>query len=240
MPNLRPLFIVNFVLFLFVSPQFVEAQSNAQKLNNADSLFSSNQYKEALAIYEGLLLENEAYSPAMLLKMGFISEGIGDYGKASLYLSKYYEFNPNPRVINKIKSLTDQTNLVGYEVSDKDRFLKVLVDLKMEITGLFAFLMVLFLILIFLVPKKRSVFFIPAAICLVLAFVGNNFLKTPDTAIITGGTVLIMDQPTSAGNLVRRVNAGHRVTIEASKDIWYQIKWGNQKAFIKKNDVSKI
>ena len=54
------------------------------------------------------------YSPSMLLKMAFISEGIGDNENATLYLSKYYDLSPNPQTITKIKSLTGQSELIGY------------------------------------------------------------------------------------------------------------------------------
>ncbi|MEX2565052.1 MAG: SH3 domain-containing protein [Cyclobacteriaceae bacterium] len=240
MPNLRLLFIVKLTLFLFFIQQSTQAQSNKQKLDSGDSLFKAKQYKEAMKLYESILLEGEAYSPAMLLKMGFISEGIGDFGKASLFLSNYYDHNPNPRVIDKIKSLTNQNNLVGYNISDKERFFKILIDLKLEITILFTLLMIIFLILVFLFPAKRTVFYIPATICLFVAFLANNFLSPPETAIITGSPVLIMDQPTSAGNLIRRVDAGHRIIIQSSRDIWYEIKWGDQKAYVRKEDISKI
>ena len=176
----------------------------------------------------------------MLLKMGFISEGLGDYGKASLYLSKYYDYNPNPEVIDKIKSLTGQASLEGYQVSDQDRFLRLLLDYKTIITGSAALLMVVFLIMVFVFPKKRTVFYYPALLLLVVTFASNNFLNKPDTGIITGGPVLIMDSPSAAGNLVRRVEAGHRVTISSSKDMWYQVKWGNKDAYIRKSDISKI
>ncbi|MBD3630398.1 hypothetical protein [Cyclobacterium sp.] len=241
MPNLRWIFIAFLLPFSLLSLYQADCQAQASMpLQRADSLFSQKKYQEALEIYENILHEEGTYSPAMLLKMGFIAEGIGDFGQASLYLSKYYEHNPNPAVIEKIKSLTNQTRLEGYEVSDQARFLSVLVDYKTEITGVFAFLLLLSLILILVMREKRSVFYIPALIFLVLAFISNNFIQKPEMAIITGNTVLIMDQPSAAGKLVKRVQAGHRITIGSSQDMWYQIEWANRKAFIRKTDVSKI
>jgi len=241
MPNLRWIFIAFLLPFSLLSSYQAECQGQEpMTLQNADSLFSQKQYQEALGIYEHILYEEGTYSPAMLLKMGFIAEGIGDFGQASLYLSKYYEHNPNPAVIEKIKSLTNQSRLEGYEVSDQDRFLSILVAYKTEITASFALLLVLSLIMVFVLPQKRSVFYIPALIFMVLAFISNNFIEKPETAIITGTTVLIMDQPSAAGKLVKRVQAGHRITIASSQDMWYQIEWNKRKAFIRKTDVSKI
>ncbi|MFC4870283.1 tetratricopeptide repeat protein [Negadavirga shengliensis] len=239
MPNITPLFIAKLLVFFLFLFQIIDCQANVPVLQKADSLFTAKKYKEALVLYEELL-DDQAYSPAMLLKMAFITEGVGDYPKASFYLSKYYEHNPNPRVINKIKELTNQGNLVGYDISDRDRFFKMLVDYKQEITASFALLMLTFLICVFVFPHKKSGFYMPAIICLTLAFFSNNFLKLPDRAIVTGSPTLIMDQPTAGGNLVRRVDAGHRVIIRDAKDIWYEIKWGDKRAYIKKENVSEI
>ncbi|SHN35587.1 hypothetical protein SAMN04488057_1282 [Cyclobacterium lianum] len=241
MPNLRWIFIVFLLLFPLLSTLAVDSQGqDPVNLQHADSLFAQKQYQEALEIYEHLLHEKGTYSPAMLLKMGFIAEGVGDFGQASLYLSKYYEHYPNPAVTDKIKSLTNQARLEGYDVSDQDRFLGILVNYKTEITAGFAFLLLLSLIMIFLVREKRSGFYFPAFVFLLLTFVSNNFIRMPETAIITGTTVLIMDAPSAASNLLRRVQAGHRITIHSNKDMWYEIEWDNRKAYIRKSDVSKI
>lgn len=241
MPNLRWIFLVFLSAFSLLYSHQADSQiSGKTSLSTADNIFAEKKYKEALQRYETILYEEEAYSPAMLLKMGFISEGLGDYGKASLYLSKYYDYNPNPEVIDKIKSLTGQASLEGYQVSDQDRFLRLLLDYKNIITGTAAFLMLVFLIMVFVFPAKRTVFYYPALLFLLVTFISNNFLNKPDTGIITGGPVLIMDSPSAAGNLVRRVEAGHRVTISSSIDMWYQIKWGNKDAYIRKSDISKI
>ncbi|AEL25641.1 hypothetical protein [Cyclobacterium marinum] len=241
MPNLRWIFLVFLSAFSLVYPHQADSQVEGKtNLSTADSLFAEKKYKEALKVYENILYQENAYSPAMLIKMGFISEGLGDYGKASLYLSKYYDYNPNPEVIDKIKSLTGQASLEGYQISDQDRFLRLLLDYKTTITGAAALLMLVFLILVFVFPAKRTVFYYPAILFLIITFVSNNFLNKPDTGIITGGPVLIMDSPSSAGNLIRRVEAGHRVTISSSKDMWYEIEWGNKTAYVRKADISKI
>jgi tetratricopeptide (TPR) repeat protein len=241
MPNLKWIFLVFLSAFSLLPVHQADCQvEGGTSLSIADSLFADKKYQEALQHYEHILYDEKAYSPAMLLKMGFISEGMGDFGKASLFLSKYYDYNPNPEVITKIKSLTGQTNLEGYRVSDQDRFLRFLLDYKTEITGTAALLMLVFLIMVFVFPVKRSVFYYPAMLFLLITFVSNNYLNKPDTGIITGGPVLIMDSPSSAGNLIRRVEAGHRVVITSSQDMWYEVQWGNKSAFIRKADISKI
>ncbi|EOZ93212.1 hypothetical protein A33Q_3802 [Indibacter alkaliphilus LW1] len=212
------------------------------KLQKADSLFSNQNYQEAYVIYEDLLQNDESHSPSMLLKMAFIAEGIGDYSKASFYLAKYYDENPNPRVITKIKALTEQSTLIGYELDDKDRFLKFLSDLQMEITGLFSFLLIVSLILLIVYKKSadRPKYYIPTIFLIVFVFAANNFLSGPKTGIVTGSPTIIMDKPTGAGKLLDIVDPGHRVVIKSSKDIWYEVNWENKKAFVKKESITRL
>ncbi|WP_317174910.1 hypothetical protein [Pararhodonellum marinum] len=205
-------------------------------------MFNQRSYQEALGIYEDLLQNEQVYSPAMLIKMAYISEGIGDYPKASFYLSKYYDYNPSPRITDKIKSLTQQNNLQGYQLSDREQFFKILVDRQSDITTLLAILLVTSLILLITLRQKANhpKYLIPSFVLIFLLFISNNFLHVPERAIIMKNPTLIMDQPTAAGNLVRKVNIGHRVILKSKKDIWYEIEWNDKKAYIKQDDISKI
>ncbi|MGY6546420.1 SH3 domain-containing protein [Arthrospiribacter ruber] len=205
-------------------------------------MFGNQAYQEAYVIYEDLLQNEDAYSPAMLLKMAFIAEGTGDFSKASFYLAKYYDENPNPRVITKIKTLTEQSSLVGYELTDRDRFLKFLTDVQSELTAVFAFLLIVSLILLLVYNKNviRPKYYLPTIFLLVLVFVANNFLSGPKTGIVTGSPTLVMDKPTAGGKLIKVVDPGHRVVIKSSKDIWYEVKWGDRKAYVKKESVTRL
>lgn len=242
MPNQNRIFITKLIIFFTAFLQSFNCQADISRLQKADSLFATKNYQEALIIYEDLLHKEETYSPAMLLKMAFISEGKGDYSTGSFYLAKYYDLNPNPRVITKIKTLTEQSNLIGYELNDRDRFMKFLTDLQMEITSVFAFFMMLSLILLFVFRKKadKPRYYLPSLLFILLTFVANNFLSVPNTGIVTGSPTLVMDKPTSAGKLVKVAYPGHRVVIKSSKDIWYEVFWGNQKAFIKKENITQL
>lgn len=195
-----------------------------------------------MTVYQDVLENDESFSPAMLLKMAFIAEGRGDYSTASFYLTKYYDINPNPRVITKIKTLTSQSNLVGYTLSDRDRFFKFLTDLQQEITSIFTLLLLISLILLFIFKSKadKPKYYIPSLILIVFVFFANNFLNVVPTGIVTGSPTLIMDKPTAGGGLIQNVDPGHRVIIRSSKDIWYEIEWGDKRAFVKKESISKL
>lgn len=241
MPNIKRIFLAKFIIFFTLSLQSINCQANTEKLNFADSLFQVKSYQEAYNIYKKLLQEDGVYSPAMLLKMAYITEGMGQNEEATLYLSKYYDHNPNTKVISKIKSLTDQSDLKGYDISDRAQFFRILTDYRQSITSALALLLIISLIIP--IAKKgitHTKYFIPSFILLFLTFFVNNFLHEPRTGVIKGSPTIIMDQPTAAGRLIEKVNPGHRVTIKSSEDIWYQIEWEGKKAFVKKEKVAQI
>lgn len=210
MPNINRNFIIKFSIFLTIILQSINCQADNNKLILADSLFNAKSYKEAYNLYTDILQNDEAYSPAMLLKMAYITEGMGNYEDASLYLSKYYDHNPSPKVISKIKSLTDQPDLKGYTVSDSAQFFKILTDYQQPITGTLALLLVVSLIFIFVKKKTHQPkYLIPSAILILLVFMSNNFLVAPQSGIIKESPTIIMGQPTAAGKFIEKIGRAH-------------------------------
>ncbi|WP_338081015.1 hypothetical protein [Aquiflexum gelatinilyticum] len=195
-----------------------------------------------MLVYEDLLNNEETFSPAMLLKMAFISEGKGDYSSSSYFLAKYYDQNPNQRVITKIKSLTEQVNLIGYELDDSDRLFKFVSDFQTELSSTFSFLLFLSLILLFVFRTKadKPRYYLPTVFLIVIVFVINNFLSEPKTGIVTGSPTLVMDQPTAGSKLIQVVEPGHRVIIKSTKDVWYEVTWGGKVAFVKKDNITRL
>ncbi|WP_275868345.1 SH3 domain-containing protein [Algoriphagus sp. CAU 1675] len=182
------------------------------------------------------------YSPSMLLKMAFIAEGIGDKEQATLYLSKYYDLNPNPQTLTKIKNLTGQNNLYGYEVSDARRFVLFLVEFKEWIVGAMAAFLLISIFSIWWTSRKeeKSIHYWPTVLWMVLLFMTNNFLNAPRTALITNSPTFIVSKPTAGGAMVDQVEPGHRVKIKSSKDLWYEIEWKNKIAYIRKDNVTRL
>ncbi len=242
MQNLNRIFLAKLLIFFVALIQSFNCQADTSKLNLGDSLFNQQSYQEAYIIYQDLLENESVFSPAMLLKMAFVSEGKGDFSKASFYLAKYYDQNPNPRVITKIKTLTEQSNLKGYELNDLDRLLGFLADFQSEITALFALFLIVSLILLIIYKKNtdKPKYYMPSLLFLILAFASNNFLSGPNTGIVTGSPTMVMEKPTAGGKLLSLVDPGHRVIVKSSKDIWYEVKWGDQTAYIKKEHITRL
>ncbi|SEF90925.1 hypothetical protein SAMN03080598_01811 [Algoriphagus boritolerans DSM 17298 = JCM 18970] len=241
MPSPKSIFLTKLSIFFFLVLQSIHCQANVPQLLVADSLFAQRSYKEALEIYQANY-QLGIYSPAMLLKMAFITEGIGDKEMATLYLSKYYDLSPNPQTITKIKSLTGQSELVGYEVSDAMRFILFLVEFKEIIVG--GLTVILIISLIFLWSKGEKLtearFYWPSVLLITLIFVTNNFLKSQNAALVTKSPTLIVSKPSAGGEMVDLVEPGHRVKIRSSKDIWYEVEWKEKIAYIRKDNVTRL
>jgi tetratricopeptide (TPR) repeat protein len=242
MQSANRIFLAKFIIFFITFLQSFNCQADTKKLSLADSLFNAQNYQEAFGVYEDLLQNDEVFSPSMLLKMAFVAEGTGDFSKASFYLAKYYDQNPNPRVITKIKALTEQANLMGYELDDSDRFLKIITDLQEELTSVFSVLLIVSLILLIVFRKKvdHPKYYLPTVLFLILVFISNNFLFQAPTGIVTGSPTLIMDKPTAGGKLLSVVDPGHRVIIKSTKDIWYEVNWAGKNAYVKKEHITKL
>lgn len=241
MPSFKSIFLAKLSIFFLLVLQSIHCQANVPQLLVADSLFQQRSYTEAMEIYHQNF-QMGIYSPSMLLKMSFISEGIGDKENATLYLSKYYDLSPNPQTITKIKSLTGQTELVGYEVSDGMRFILFLVEYKEVIVG--ALTLTLVLSLVFLWAKGNKLtearFYWPSVFLIALIFVTNNFLKAQNAALVTNSPTLIVSEPSAGGEIIDLVEPGHRVKIKASKDIWYEIEWKEKIAYLRKDNVTRL
>jgi hypothetical protein len=241
MQSTRPIFLVNLLFFFLIVFQPVYSQGVTNSLLKADSLFESRSYKEAFEIYSENYQEG-LYSPAMLLKMAFIAEGMGDKEQATHYLGKYYDLNPNEQIISKIKTLTGQTTLFGYEVDDRDRFVLFLVNYKQYLLIALSAILLLSVIMIFWTSRKNEsrVSYWPTAALMILIFLVNNFLDKPSTGLITHSPTYITTHPSAGGELVDQIEPGHRVKIKSSKDIWFEVEWKNQRAYIRKDHITRL
>ncbi len=241
MPNLKSIFLAKLLIFFTLCLQSFNCQADVSDLSIADSLFNQRSYKEAMEIYR-FNYQSGIYSSSMLLKMAFIEEGIGDNEQATIYLSKYYDLSPNSQAITKIKSLTGQDVLVGYEVSDFQRFLIFLAEYKEYIVGVLSIFLLISVVSNWWTGRKidtRESYW-PTVLLIIVIFVANNFLDGSRTGLITSSPTFIVSKPTAGGELVELVEPGHRVRIKSSKDNWYEIEWKEKLAYIKKENVTRF
>ncbi|WP_205499768.1 SH3 domain-containing protein [Rufibacter psychrotolerans] len=241
MPNIFRKLSLLFWAVLFFPAQPLQAQEPTQLLSKADSLYAHHQYTQALEIYEKLLAQNRIYSPQMLLKMAYIHEGLQQYTHSMLYLQLFYSKSPSRSVLRKMEEVGLQQHLSGYEYTDWDFFKTQFYKYYSKILELLlAGAVIAMTLLVRRWLKKKPIS--SEAMVGFLGYLGfifyfANFLTLDQQGIIQNGNVPIMNAPSAGAGLVASVGTGHKVNILGQEDIWYQIEWKGQPAYIRKNNL---
>ncbi|MBL6447268.1 hypothetical protein JMN32_13175 [Fulvivirga sp. 29W222] len=223
----------------------VKAQNQVDNmLAQADSLFQIKKYTESFDIYQRLLEKEHQASPAMLLKMAFIKEGLGDYTNALYYINLYYLRTADKKALDKMEELAKAKNLEGYSLSDFDFFKSTFFKFYNAIVITLFILALLFMGIMIYRKKKHNqkpvVSGIFTIIMLALLFYTLNFGKDYQKVIITQSNTYIMDGPSAGAEVIAIVGKGHRLPVKGQKDIWTQTEWNGQTVFIKENKLKKI
>lgn len=232
------------LIFLAVFAEPVYAQADNLTLAKADSLFQRQHYSDALQLYEQLLENSQQYSPQMLLKMAYIKEGLRDYTGAMYYLHLFYTKEPSRSTLKKMEELALLHRLQGYEYNDlqffKTQFSKHYMQL-LELMLLAAVVTVTVLVIYWVRGRRFSkTFKIGFVLYLLFIVYYLNFLNLGDEGIIRNNHVAIMSAPSAGANWVATASQGHKVPITGQQDIWYEIKWKGEKAYIRKSNVLEL
>lgn len=230
------------LIFSTISGGKIYAQeAPVNHLKQADSLFAIQQYTESFKLYDQVYTEANMVSPAMLLKMAFIQEGLGEFSEALYYLSEYYLMTSDDAAVEKIVTLSKEHNLRGYEFTDfdliqsfvkKNQYIFIYVLLAIALAGLAYFIS----------RKKEHAgkpygFGISYVLLLGLLFYLTNFSLTPDHAIITESNTYIMTAPSAGAEVIRVSNKGHRVKVAGQEDVWTKIEWNGETAFVRQDNL---
>ncbi|WP_242927355.1 SH3 domain-containing protein [Pontibacter vulgaris] len=234
-------FLIVFLL-LFTKP--VYSQGDKFTLAQADSLFNKQQYTQALEVYETILTQKKLYSPQMLLKMAYIKEGLRDYTGALYYLHLFYTKQPSRSVLKKMEELAQAHRLNGYEYNDLQFFKTQFSKHYMRILELMLITAVVTVTVMFLSWRKGHKFTktFKAGFIFYLLFILYyiNFLNLGDAGIIKQNQVAIMSAPSAGATWLATASEGHKVPITGEQDIWYEIKWKGEKAYIRKNNLLEL
>jgi hypothetical protein len=137
------LFAIFFIAYISVSfSSFCDAPK--ERLLLADSLFAQKKYTQSFELYHDIQKSDKKTSSAMLLKMAFIKEGLGDYTNALYYLNLYYLKTYNKRVLKKMENLAEQNKLAGYNYDDAEFFLNLYHQYQLQIDLLLTALILLY------------------------------------------------------------------------------------------------
>jgi hypothetical protein len=228
-----------FILILgFLQP--VRSQTDIQKLSSADSLFKEKKLAEAYHLYYDLWQNHRWYSPQMLLKMAYIKESSNDYAGALYYINLYQLQNPDKNVSQKIKNLADKNHYTGYDYNDFDYLLTLFH--QYDVYVIILLMSAAFIIFVTIIRKRRSkelVLYHPIIFMLFLgaAYLLINYSDTYQKGIIGNNMVYLMGGPSAGAELRQVVDKGHMVTIKGKDDVWYQIDWRGEDAYIHQKNL---
>ncbi|PRY08887.1 hypothetical protein CLV24_12052 [Pontibacter ummariensis] len=230
------------ILPFFTEPAY--CQQDKKTLAKADSLFQRQYYTEAFGLYEQILEEQQQYSPQMLLKMAYVKEGMRDYTGAMYYLHLFYTKEPSRSTLKKMEELAQAHRLQGYEYNDLQFFKTQFSKHYMLLLELMLLVAVVTVTIMFISWRKGHKFSQPFKIgfTLYLLFILYyiNFLNLGNAGIIKNDYVAIMSAPSAGATWLATATQGHKVPITGERDIWYEIKWKGEKAFIRKNNLLEL
>ncbi len=237
-----------FVFFFLAVLSCVTARAQGvsidQRLALADSLYDQRQYTESLEHYQYIFGEQQLATPTMLMKMAFIQESRGEYSEALYYLNEYYQLTADERVVRKIKELSEEHNLQGYEYTDYDLFYRYFREYRRWITYALAAVAMLVLIYTALVarrtPGKPYGWGAASLMLLALLFVITNYSLKAEQAIIMDDYTYIMSAPSPGAQVKDISKKGHRVTVNGQEDVWIKIEWNGEPAFVRQGNLRTI
>jgi len=229
------------IYFLIAFIPLVSVLANEQNLVTADSLFNAGKFTEALQIYQNIQNSQHA-TPAMLLKMAYINEGLNQYADALYLLEKYYSITANRKVIAKINDIAAANKLTGYEYTDLFFLYHLINTYYYEF--IFGFSLLLTLSTLYILFKSKKYISIPMIglqllMVLLLIIVVNSPMKKSEAIIIADQSIL-MSGPSAGAEPLQLIEKGHKVKILENNLIWVKINWNNKQAYIRANKLAKI
>jgi len=230
--------LAGFALYINVS-----AQSHTMELKKADSLFQAKQYTQSFEHY-ATLLRDKQYSPAMLLKMAYIQEGLAHVSMSLYYLHLYYLASQDEQALEKMEEIAVKNRLEGYQSSDFNTLLTKLQHYSFQITALLLAIIMFFFTMIFYQKtrlQKKPMF---AAFVLML-FLGALFIQLHFTdylkvGIVSESSTYLMSGPSGGANVVAIVDEGHQLKILGKTDVWVRVNWNEKEAFIKESSLLPV
>jgi hypothetical protein len=213
-----------------------------EKMKLADSLFKAKQYTQSFDNYQ-LVLKEHHYSPAMLMKMAYIQEGLGHTGLCMYYLNLYYLASDDPQALIKMTEMATKFRLDGYEFGtpfEWGHFFRKNGELLM--IGLASLLLLLCAIIFFQKRKGRKPVFALVMVVLLsaLLFFELNLFRGMQTAIISQSPAYLMTGPSAGSSVARVAGEGHQLVILGKEDIWIKVLWKDQEVYIKESNVLPI
>jgi hypothetical protein len=222
--------------------QFAHADYVPAQLSRGDSLFAKKQYTQSFELYQGLL-QSDRYSPAMLLKMAYIQEGLGSISLSLYYLNLYYLASGDEQALTKMEELAEKNKLQGYENTETARIFFLIKKYNYYFSAALAALVVMLVALQYKRKRNESstkAYAIPIALVIVLLAIQVNISYESPTAIVTNSNTYLMSGPSAGANVVSLIKEGHKLKIKDKKDVWLKVEWLEKDVYIKEQQVLPV
>ena len=219
------------------------AAPTSKVLTAADSLYNNKQYTQAFDLYKTLFAEDK-YSPAMLLRMAYIQEGLGHLGESLYYLNLYFLSSDDTQALKKMEELAEKNSLEGYQTDETTNALAWLQEHYNTIAWILASVAIFLLALIYYQLAKTT--FKPilttVGLCATLAFlfIHINFSTKADRGIVAVAPTYLMSGPSAGASVVAIIGEGHQLPITGKEDVWLKVEWKDREVFVREFLVREI
>jgi hypothetical protein len=238
MKNIQPHNLKILFLLVFAVMQAFSAHCQPS-VKRPDSLFQAKQYTQSFDLYKDIF-ERGWVSPAMLLRMAYIQEGLGHVSKSIYYLQLYHQAANDEQALKKIEELAAKNKLEGYQTSQQSFVRIALGKYNLQITGALAAFIIFFLALL-IVQRRRHIKPIGPAFGLLtflaLLFVQTNFSGAPQQGIVSQSQTYLMSGPSAGSSVVDIIGEGHQLKITGKKDVWLKVDWRDKEVYVKEDKL---
>ena len=227
----------------FHAASAANSSSAPAAIAKADSLYTARQYTQAFTLYQAVF-EGGRYTPAMLLRMAYIQEGLDHLGESLYYLNLYFLATNDTQALKKMEELAKKNNLEGYETSESARILAWLQDQYFTIAWTLASLSILLLALTGYQRVKKhgtpSLTGVALVLVLALLFVHINFSLRYERGIIARPMTYLMSGPSSGSSVIAIVGEGHSLAIRGREDVWMKVEWKNEEVYVRGDRIKEV
>lgn len=218
----------------------LSAHGQKPTIKSADSLFQAKQFTQSIAAYQALLNEKQ-YSPAMLLKMAYIEQGLGKIGATLYYLNLYHMATGDEPALQEAQTLAAKFNLNGYTRNTNPWQEWIIKNRMLILASLTCILLIASIVFFIQRMKNRKPWLVAGLIVLISASILYfNTLTDPTFVIVNSNNTFVMEGPSAGASVEGILSEGNRLELLGNQDVWLKVKWNNKIAFVKQNSVLKV
>ncbi|QIL75344.1 hypothetical protein [Hymenobacter sp. HDW8] len=221
--------------------QPVLGQKNSSVLTKADSLFEAKAYEQAYPLYRQVLRQEQLVSTRLLLRMAYIQEGLEHYPAALYYLSLAQARQPRAATWRKMTELAQNYRLTGYTNTWQQQLLITIRRYYYRV--LQALLVGAVIGGTMLLVRHRQIgagWWAVYAVYIGLTAVYLNVFGPEKVGIVSKSAAALMGAPSPGATWLTTAAAGDRLVVTGQRDIWYEVQWRGQSAYIRRHDLMLV